>query len=299
MALLAPTRTSLVPIIAGLRMREWVAPAMRYRIYAAPSCAIGGLGLVLAIATGSFALFAFAVVAGVIAAAAPAWAVLNARGDAALEAVRLRDELDLLADERVRMVVRQFEWAVADVERLRRTLKLTQTAKAAIETRLRETDRNARQLQWLLEQARAELAAASRVATFPAEVERSDAVELHWGLHDDGYVRWLQLEGGTHDVAPTMVRIVGPDGAIVALSGRATELRLDEGPVGIGGVLPRGVASLSMRVADEVVAALGQGDIDGLRVEANVDDTWRRVILTDTGSRTAELRDKRGRFYRS
>ena len=54
------------------------------RVYAAPSGAILGLGIIGAFLAGSVALFLFAIVAAAVAAVAPAWAVLNARGDAAM-----------------------------------------------------------------------------------------------------------------------------------------------------------------------------------------------------------------------
>ena len=300
MALLVPHRSSLLPIIAGLGIEEWVAPAARYRVYAAPSAAVLVLGTVVAVVAGSIAVFLFALVAAGIAAIAPAWAVLNARGDAAIEQLELKTELDLMADQRVLMVIRQFEWAVADVERLRQTVRTAQAAKLQAEKRTKDADLNARRLRWLLDQARAEVSAAAQAGSMPrAEPDAGTEIELHWGIHDDGLLRWLLLEGGSHDAAPTMARLVSPDGTIAAISDRARPLHLDDGPIGLGGVLPRGVALLTMRLADELVAGLLSGDLPAYRFEAQVDDEWRIVRLTDTGSRTSTASDKRGRIYRA
>ena len=59
---------------------------------------------------------------------------------AAEREAELRAELDALADSRVALVIRQFEWAVNDVERLRQAVRRAEAAKLAADKHATELE---------------------------------------------------------------------------------------------------------------------------------------------------------------
>ena len=253
-----------------------------------------------------------AVLAAAVAIVVQAWAI-DRREEAAREraeatAIRLERE----ADARVLAVTRQFRWAVEDTARLGRELREVRRQKRAAISRASAARRRVREVSSLLDEARGRLSEISkheaRLFDGVIATAKPEAVQLFWGIHDEGMIRWLQVEGGSWDVVPTRVRVVDGEGRTIAISYRSLSARIDEArSSGIGG--RRGLASMVFQVPDYVIADLTEGT-NRYPFQALVEDEWWPAEMIDTGARsaaTAERRrnpdggrrfiDKRGRVY--
>lgn len=229
---------------------------------------------------------------GVIASGVAAWRATPAR-DPGLSAGReaaLRAELEALADSRVALVIRQFEWAVNDVERLRQTVRRAEGAKLAADKRATELELRNRQFRSMVEQAQTQLAAYRAEPLRLPQAERDDEVPgslaMHWSLHEDGPMQWLHLE--TENAHATRVRLLDPDGHLLTISDPAEPVSpRSDGPLGF---------VLAMSVPAQVVVELRADQLTH-RFEALVREEWIPVTLSDSGVRTGSSRDKRSRFY--
>ncbi|HEV2249560.1 MAG TPA: hypothetical protein VGT60_03530 [Candidatus Limnocylindria bacterium] len=262
--------------------------------------AFGGLGasaiglvVTSAFATQGERIALLIVLAGFAASAAATWFAAPSvapRVTAAREA-ELRTELEQLADSRVALVIRQFEWAVNDVEKLRQAVRRADAGRLAAEKKTAELDLRVRQFRHMVEQAHTQLAAYRAEplqipeAAWSAEPVR--AVALRWAIHDDGVVHWMHLE--TDDTDVRRVRLVDADGHVLTLSdpARQASVRAD-GPVGM---------ALELSVPPAVASDLAAGNAAAHRFQALVGEEWRAVDLSDTGLRTGSAKDKRNRFY--
>jgi len=114
-------------------------------------------------------------------------------------------------------------------------------------------------------------------------------VAFRFCIHDDGDLHWLQLEGGTPELVPTVVRLIdGQDNVVetrkcIPLApGQKGHARIIEGE-------PSSVAWVVLGISDEVVAALDAGKPSPYRVQARVGDEWVyewvSCVLVDTGCR--------------
>jgi hypothetical protein len=164
-------------------------------------------------------------------------------------------ELQAEADQRVTMVIRQFEWAVNDVANLRNALKQAHDEKALVEAdretaaaRLRELER-----QVFEDQARI------------SEPEAS-VVPLRWQLSDENMLTWIRFK--SVDVVPSQIRILNEKGSVVAIGARSR-----------AAVNIRDESALVVRAPDDVIAMLAGLGADSYRFEALVGETWRRVEL--------------------
>ncbi len=241
---------------------------------------------------GSERWFGIGVLTGVLVGGGCAWFTVR-------QAVRQRNSghesaihaLEADADERVAAVIRQFEWSVNDIVRLRSDAERAVLTSEMLLQLSRERDAYVHHLERELAEAR--VRSAFRVApreTKPLRARETaageGAVPFHWALHHDGYGVNLELQCGTETAHPTRVRIVDADGSIVMTSGSAMHddagtpaFTLSRPPVALLVDLDTGAASM-------------------YRLEALVDVTWLPVRMDDTGRRTKAAWDKNGRQYR-
>lgn len=135
---------------------------------------------------------------------------------------------------------------------------------------------------------RALVPAATPAAPLPAP-RLLPKVPFRFCIHDDGDLHWLQLEGGTAELVPTVVRLIDRQDNVVETRkciplapGQKGHARMIEG-------VPSGVAWVVLGVSDEVVAALDAGKPFPYRVQAKVGDEWVyewvSTVLVDTGCR--------------
>ena len=117
-------------------------------------------------------------------------------------------------------------------------------------------------------------------------------VPFRFCVHADGDRHWMQLEGGTADLVPVAVRVVGADDNII-------ETRLciplapgDKGHApAVENTLP-GVAWVVVGIPNDVVAAIDAGQPAPYGFQAKVGDEWFSLDLVDTGCRLGRTRPK-------
>lgn len=249
--------------------------------------------VVASIGIGAARWFGLGAAAGLVAGAACAW--LTIRSALAKRATTHSRQLAALAadgDSRVETVIRQFEWAVNDVVKLKGDIERAETAADALVARATHRERYVQQLERELFETRQRLATLlvkdlDGEIMSPLEIEPSpDVVPFRWALHHDGYRANLELECGITAHRPARVRIVDAAGEVVMVSG--TPMRSEDGSVGF--TLANPPAGL--------VADLDAGRECSFHLEALVDREWKHVALEDTGRRTKVIYDKQGRLYR-
>jgi hypothetical protein len=229
---------------------------------------------------------------GVVGSAVAAWRATPEPQAELMTAreVALRTELDQLADQRVALVIRQFEWAVNDVEKLRRSVHAVETAKATADGRIVELERRVRQFRHMLDQAQNQLvllrAAPIQLPEAAPIAPAVTSLTFTWGLHDDGAMQWLQLQGDAIEVS--RIRLLDTDSRVVTVSDRAVPVAHAAGRLGV---------AITMGVPPHVVAELVSGDVTAHRFQAMQGDEWLAIELTDSGERTSSSRDKRGRLF--
>jgi hypothetical protein len=198
------------------------------------------------------------------------------------------------ADSRVSMVIRQFEWAVNDVAKLRRDQERAQITADLLLVQGRARERHVRKLEREILDSRereAKLAVMARTSEARAEFEpivndADRAVRLQWALHFDGSSTRIELECDARSHRPTRLRVVGPDGEVHTKT--MTPMHSGDGTLWF---------ALAEPPAD-LVADLLAGRESAHRLEAQVDYEWRAVRLEDTGRRTRIKQDKHGRQFR-
>jgi hypothetical protein len=236
--------------------------------------------------------FGIGVLAGVLAGGGCAWFTVrqalrqrNAGHEQAVHALAAD------ADDRVMSVIRQFEWSVNDIVRLRSDAERAALTSEMLLQLSRERDAYVQHLEREISEARLRrgFEVAPRETRLPRARETAageGAVPFHWALHHDGYGVNLELQCGTETMQPTRVRIVDADGSIVMTSGSPM---YDEA----------GVPSFTLsRPPVALLVDLDTGAASTYRLEALVDVTWLPVRMDDTGRRTKAAWDKNGRQYR-
>jgi hypothetical protein len=257
---------------------------------------VWGIVIVTAVAAAFVGLgperwFGFGVLAGVLAAGGCAWFTVK-------QALRQRDAgqdqaihaLAADADERVASVIRQFEWSVNDIIRLKSDAERAALTSEMLLQLSREKDAYVHHLERELAEARVRTAFGVAPREKPLRVRETaageGAVPFHWALHHDGYGVNLELQCGAEGIKPTRVRIVDADGTIVMASGSAIH---DDA----------GVPAFTLsRPPVALLVDLDTGSASMYRLEALVDITWLPVRMDDTGRRTKAAWDKNGRQYR-
>jgi hypothetical protein len=117
-------------------------------------------------------------------------------------------------------------------------------------------------------------------------------VPFRFCVHADGERHWMQLEGGTPDLVPLAVRVVGADDNVI-------ETRLciplapgDKGHAPTVDNMSPGVAWVVVGIPSDVVAAIDAGKPAPYGFQAKVGDEWFSLDLTDTGCRLGRTRSK-------
>lgn len=250
--------------------------------------------VVASVGAGAERWFGLGTIAGLAAGSACAWVSVRAalqrrRAAHAREVAALTAD----ADGRVAMVVRQFEWAVNDVAKLRRDNERAEAAADALVERSRQRERYVEKLERQLFEARERLAMLAQTATTSERPEfdpLADAlagiVPFNWSMHKDRAQVNLELECGVTSRRPTRVRIVDAVGEVLMTSG--TPMWNDEG---------RACFSLADPPGD-LLADLDAGRTPRYTIEALSDYEWHPVRLEDSGRRTRLVTDKQGRIYR-
>ncbi len=234
------------------------------------------------------------IVVGLAAGAGLAWLTtrLN-RHIAAKTLASASDELKAEGDQRVAMVIRQFEWAVNDVANLRDALQRAQDARATAEADEHRVKRRLHHLERQLYEARMKIGEHSRA--LGSENETTDdepkalttndelVVPLTWRVSEENMLTWLRFESA--GIVPSQIRIMNEHDSVIAISAHAIDT-LKEGAQ----------IALVLRAPDHVVATLEGRHQGRFTFEALVDDTWCKVELK-AGGRPA-TKDKRSRVWR-
>ena len=269
------------------------ATSLRHRLrQRLPAAAIVAVGLVLAVVDGgALAWIGGGTAAGIVSSAAFLW--IGRRRERRVihdaHAIQMRASSEE-ADRRVELVIRQFEWAVNDVAKLRSNLADAEATVQALTERGRQREHQMEQLVRQISQLRERLAevamAASASQPTAAEPARSgDAVRFSFGLHLDGPRARLELQTVASSDSPTRLRVMDRDGQIVAVSGMAV--------VSVDGTL-----EFQLEPPLDLIADLDEGRDINYAIEALVDEAWKPVRLRDTGRRTRSIVDIQGHISR-
>jgi hypothetical protein len=203
------------------------------------------------------------------------------------------DELKAESDQRVAMVIRQFEWAVNDVANLRDALKRAQDARGVAEANEHRVRRRLHLLERQLYDARTKIGEYSRALgngngtdnDEPTVLPTGDelVVPLTWRVSEENMLTWLHFESA--GIVPSQVRIMNEHESVIAISARALETVEDGAQV-----------SLMLRAPDNVVATLEGRHQGRFTFEALVDDAWCKVDLK--AAVKAATKEKRSRVWR-
>jgi hypothetical protein len=253
---------------------------------------IVAVGLVLAVGGGPLGWIGTGGVAGILATAVYEWSRRRNLRRSAHSAHGMEVEAwSQEADRRVELVIRQFEWAVNDVAKLRSALSQSEATVQALTERGRQREHQMEQLVRQISQLRerlAEVAMAASTAqpsvTEPARPS-AEAIRFSFGLHLDGPRARLELQTAASIESPTRLRVIDRDGQIVAVSGMAV-------------VSMDGNLEFQLEPPLDLVADLDEGREINYAIEALVDEEWKPVRLKDTGRRTASVVDIQGRLSR-
>jgi hypothetical protein len=213
---------------------------------------------------------------GLAAGALLAWRADQTNARLAAGALHVAtEELKSESEQRVAMVIRQFEWAVNDVANLRDALKRAQDARATSEANEHRVRRRLHKLERQLYDARMKIGEYSRAlgsndqpAEEPVVLPSGDelVVPLTWVVFQENMLRWLRFESA--GIVPSQIRILNEHDSVIAISAHALDT-IEEGAQ----------VALLLRAPDDVVAKL-EGRYNGeFKFEALVDDAWCGVDL--------------------
>jgi hypothetical protein len=288
----AAAKADACPLCSATRARpiEHV-PSESHADYLPWAMVLTAAAVVTAIGLGPERWFGFGAMSGLLAGVACAWVSVRAvrRGRTAAHALELK-ALSEDADMRVQGVIKQFEWAVNDVVKLKRDVDRAETAADALVERARERERYVQKLERQLFDTRERLTQivvpSAEPTPPPAPQIDGSHVPFHWGLHLDGRRAVLELETGYTLHRPTRVRIVDRDGQVIAVSGTAMV-----GESGGSGFTIDGPPA-------DLIADLDARRDPNYAIEALVQHEWKPARMEDTGRRTRIVEDKQGRTYR-
>jgi hypothetical protein len=236
--------------------------------------------------------FGVGAASGLLAGIACAWITYQAarRGRGAAHVQELT-ALSEDADSRVQSVIKEFEWAVADVVKVKRDAERAQGAADALMERSRERERYVKKLERQVSELREQVAHYPQPAAAPAPEKGFEGpdpshVPFRWALHIDGSKATLELETGVTLHRPSRVRIVDRDGQVTAVSGVAV-------------LLPDGGYGFTVEEPPiDLVTDLDARREPNYLIEALVQYEWKPTRLEDSGRRTRIVADNQGKFYR-
>jgi hypothetical protein len=269
----AAERHTTRPHVRTMRFLPWIAPL---------ALCVVLIPFVDGAARGLFA----GIVVGLAAGAG--FAQLTTRLNRHIAATTLHSETDELkaeADQRVAMVIRQFEWAVNDVANLRDALQRAQDARATAEASEHRATRRVRQLERQVYEARMKMGEHSRALgnanetteDEPTVVPTGDlVVPLKWQVVKENMLTWLRFE--SEGIVPSQIRIVNEHESVIAISAHSIDTLKDGAQV-----------ALVLRAPDHVVATLEGRHQGRVTFEALVDDTWCKVELKAGGRPASSL----------
>jgi hypothetical protein len=271
---------------------EPVSPA-KQRTDLLPWAVVGTAAVVItAMGAGAERWFGVGAVSGLLAGVACAWVTFQAaRRNRGVAHVRELTTLNETADTRVQSVIKQFEWAVNDVVKLKRDADRAQAAADALMERSRERERYVKKLERQVFELRDQVANSPQPLTVPAPTNLFDGpdpnhVPFRWALHLDGSKATLELETGVTLDRPSRVRVVDRDGQVTAVSG--VPVLLADGGYGFTVEEP----------PIDLVTDLDARREPNYLIEALVQYEWKPTRLEDSGRRTRLVADNQGRFYR-
>jgi hypothetical protein len=269
------------PRVRTTRYLPWIAPL---------ALCVVLIPFVDGVARGLFA----GIVVGLAAGGGLAW--LTTRLNQHIAATTLASETDELkaeADQRVAMVIRQFEWAVNDVANLRDALQRAQDTRASAEANEHRVKRRLHQLERQLYEARMKIGEHSRALGQANERTEDEPtvlptgedliVPLIWRVVEENMLTWLRFESA--GIVPSQIRIMNEHESVIAISAHTIDT-LKEGAQ----------IALVLRAPDNVVATLEGRHQGRFTFEALVDDTWCKVELKAGGRPSSK--DKRSRVWR-
>lgn len=269
------------------------ASAMRSLRHIAPLAVVASAGLAAAaLNAGSAGLIGGGLAAGIGACAAYVWAARRSLLRSAHEAhARELNAVVQDGDMRVELVVRQFEWTVGDLAKLRSRLDEAEAYVQALTERGREREHQNEQLVRQISRLRERLAEIAMAASLTQAGKAAppsplfEAIHFTWGLHLDGPRARLELQTAATNESPTRLRVMDRDGQIVAVSSTAV-VTLD------------GNLEFQLEPPLDLVADLDLGREINYAIEALVEDEWKPVRLKDSGHRTRSVVDVQGRMSR-
>ncbi len=273
------------------RVDEPVSPVRQRNDLVPWTVVVTAAVVISAMGAGAERWFGVGAVSGLLAGIACAWVSFQAaRRNRGVAHVRELTALSEDADARVQSVIKQFEWAVNDVVKLKRDADRAQGTADVLLERSRERERYVKKLERQVVELRDQIAHSSRPAV-PAPEDLFDGPEsgqvpFRWALHIDGSKATLELETGVTLHRPSRVRIVDRDGQVTAVSG--VPVLLADGGYGFTVEEP----------PIDLVADLDAGREPNYLIEALVQYEWKPTRLEDSGRRTRIVADNQGRFYR-
>ena len=281
-------------LCAEMRMPDAARPsAVRELHHIAPLAFAALVGLVVAaVDRGAAGWLGAGLAGGISVCAVYVWVARQSLLRSAHEAHA--SELKALAEDadvRVELVVKQFEWAVGDVAKIRCRLEASEAAVRSLTERGREREHQIEQLVRQISRLRESLAEIAMAASLteagkePPARPLFEAVYFTWGVHVDGPRARLELQTAADSDSPTRVRVMDRDGQVVAVSGMAV-------------VLLDGNLEFQLEAPLDLIADLDDGREINYAIEALVEHEWKPVRLKDTGRRTRSVVDVQGRLTR-
>lgn len=261
--------------------------------YAVPIVLVTTAGLVLGVVDqGPVGWLGGGVAVGIFACAAYMWHERRSLLRRAHQShAREIETLAADADTRVKLVVKQFEWAVHDLAKLRRTYEEAEAAVRTLTDRGREREHQMEQLVRQISRLRerlVEIAMSASLNEAGKEMPQPssfEAIYFTWGLHLDGARARLELQTVVNAESPTRLRVMDRDGQILAVSSTAV-VSLD------------GTLEFQLEPPLDLINDLDEGREIDYAIEALVEHDWKPVRLRDTGRRTTSIVDVQGRLSR-
>ena len=117
-------------------------------------------------------------------------------------------------------------------------------------------------------------------------------VPFRFCIHADGDRHWMQLEGGSAELVPAAVRVIGPDENIIETRICIPLAAGDKGHAPAVDNAAPAVAWVVVGIPNDVVVAIDAGKPSPFGFQAKVGDEWLSLDLIDTGCRLGRTQAK-------